>query len=160
MSNLIVEFQQQDNWEQIWSDHIEAQPIDGNPNRRIPIRTIPIPILVSSPIVAFFVDSDTAAPHWRYAGMCRQIIPTGLTIGGVTNANVEQRKLYLYRINLLVLPRLTAEYSLFIDVPYWIVDLRLNLFEYTGLIADSTEISFLSLEEDISRLEDKIDSLG
>lgn len=159
MGNLIADFQQESNWVQTWSDHVEAQPVNGNPNRRTPIRTISVPILIESPIIAIFVNSDTAAPHWRYAGMCRQVIPTGLTIGGVTNANTEQRKLYLYRINLFVLPRLTAEYSLYIDVPYWIVDLRLNLYEYTGLIGDSTEIALNSLEEDIARLESKVEEI-
>lgn len=158
MGNLIADFQQENNWVQTWADHVEAQPVNGNPNRRIPIRTIVVPILIESPVLGIFVNSDTAAPHWRYAGMCRQIIPTGLTIGGVTNAHTERRKLYLYRLNLLILPKLTAEYSLQIDVPYWIIDLRLNLFEYVGLIGDSTEIALNSLEEDIARIESKIDS--
>ncbi|NJN13602.1 MAG: hypothetical protein HC836_24755 [Richelia sp. RM2_1_2] len=134
--SLIANLQDTNLWVPVWSGNFEAQPVPNTTNRVYPIGTIGIPVLVSSQVIGLYVGSNNSPPNWKYAGMLRQVVPTGLIVGGLANAQFSQHKVYLNRINVIDLPKCTTESALYLDVPYWIPDISLNLFEFTGSVID------------------------
>jgi hypothetical protein len=136
----------------VWSGSYEQQPVPGELTRFYPIATINVPILLTSPVILVNCTSVNAPLNWKFAGYLRQVIPSPLLIGAATTANTRQERIYLNRLSLIQFERLVSTYQLLIDIPYWIIDVQLSIFEYVGIVADTIQR--------LETIEAKIDNLN
>lgn len=134
-------------WNLIYSENKVADtPPSASLNSHYPIPIFEVPIQFSSPIFAIFIDSESAEERWKTAGWIRQKVRTGILGGGQNDAFLSRKKVYLREINIIEFERVSSAYSVEINIPYWIRDVNLSIYEYTGLIADTQD-------EDIDELK-------
>jgi hypothetical protein len=153
MSKPILQLQNAANWEALWSTSVSSVKLADGSSEFIP--PIVVPILLSTNIIAIYASSNTAKPSWQIAGNVAKKIATGITLpGGAPDATISDvRLLRLNRINLFRFPRLTDTYALEIRPKYWIEDINLNLFIYTGVDSDT-------VTEQLNRIEFAVDEIG
>lgn len=138
------------NWEQVWAGTVEAPIITSS---YYPIPEKYVPLLLQKHILAVSVSSENVPAHWRFAGFLNQRIRLGLLAGGTQDTDViANRKLWLNRNTLLILPKLTPEYSLSFNIPYWFSNMSFGVYEYIGIDTDTLDVQ-------LNRIEQKIDSL-
>lgn len=118
-------------WNLIWSANLQAELVANKP-RYLPIPPVEVPFLLDSNIIAVLATSSTAPPSWKFAAFLNQKIATGITVGGFTDTQAHQEKIWLNRISLVILPKLTTTYSLNFNIPYWFYDMSLRLWVYSG----------------------------
>lgn len=159
MGNPVYQFENPNNWNDVYFQTINAYQI--NSTRYAPIPRITVPVQLNSPVLAVYITCTPNNPNWYFAGFLGQKIFTGLTVGGSPDAeNVQRRKLWLNKLTIIRLEKLTDAYSISLDVPKWFQSISVNLWEYTGDINDSTELLIEELTADIARIEQKIDALN
>ena len=117
-------------WNLIWSANVQAQLVGKA--RYLPIPPVEVPILLDSHIIAVLLNSSTAPPSWKFAAFLNQKIATGITVGGLNETQTYQEKIWLNRISLVMLPRLTSTYSINFNIPYWFYDMSLKVWVYEG----------------------------
>jgi hypothetical protein len=149
------------NWELVSNQFFQPIPTSGaNPNTIYPIYEFPIsPILFENPLVAIYAKSPSAPPHWQFAGLLIQRVAVGLVIGGLNEAIQETKAVRLNTIQVFNLPQYTSTYQLNFRVARWLRDIELNVWRYIGSQSDSTENMIQGLEQDLARIEFKIDNL-
>jgi hypothetical protein len=158
MAQPILDLSNSANWESIYSHTVNAQVLTERDH--IPIPEITIPVLLDQHILAVYTNSNTAKNTWNTAGYLKQKINLGLVVGGLPDAeNVRQQRVLLRKINLIMFPRLTSEYALSFAVPFWLRDLSLSIWKYTGINSDSTSELVNQVRVDIAILDDKVDTL-
>jgi hypothetical protein len=69
------------------------------------------------------------------------------------------RRFYLKQINILRFQRLATNWTLVLRVPYWFRHIDLTVWQYTGLIEDTTETQLDQIQADLDIVADKIDTL-
>jgi hypothetical protein len=147
----MLQLNNSENWELFYSVSQSAAIISGI---NIPIPEITIPILLDKHIIAIYITSPTAKETWYFAGYLNQRLRLGLTIGGNPEADGGMRKrIWLNRIALIILPKLTPEYGLSFNVPRWFKDVNISIYKYTGTENEP-------IEDTLVRLESKIDALN
>lgn len=153
MSAFILELQSAGVWQQVYNESREGIPISEK--HHIPIPAFEIGLLFEHHILAVRCISTTAKAHWRFAGNLSQRFQIGT--GGSTSplpvVTAARRGLRLNRAELIRFPRLTTNYELLFEVPHWIKDMRLTVWEYSGIESDTTE-------ETLIRIEDRMNSFG
>lgn len=131
------------NWELLASENLIAPTPPGevnNLNRWYPIAPWDVPFLTAGKLIAIYAESESAEPHWKYAGQAIQKINTGLTVGTDHTGVLSVKKFYLNQFSLLkYLDNYGGEYSLTIKIPYWIREITVYLWEYVGDVVDSHE---------------------
>ena len=138
MSYLVLNLSSPDNWVGFYQGSFETQRSPGN-TTVIPIPEIIIPGSLSNHILAVSASSNTAKPHWRFAGFLNQRIELGLAAVGSPDTDAAKHKAWLDRLTLVIFPRLTPTYSLSFETPKWIQDIDLTIFKYVGPESDSTD---------------------
>ena len=131
------------NWQYVWNQSFTAEPALGNGpelERFFPLPEISVPIQLSSSLLAFCATSQGANPQWKLGANVKRKYVTGLTVGGNPDAVVDSKRIFLNQFSLLRYPvSFGSSYSLLISVPYWHRQISLYLWEYTGLIIDTSE---------------------
>jgi hypothetical protein len=157
---LILQLGNTANWSQVFSSTVAAYQI-GN-GKYAPIPKIVIPTQLESPILAVYISCNPNKPTWKFAGWLSQSVFTGLTIGGVTDAeNVQRRKIWLNKITLVRLEKLANSYSIDFEVPKWFESVSIQVWEYTGTVEDSTEQLIREIREnELKRIEQKVDDIS
>lgn len=118
-------------WNLIWSANVQAELVPSKP-RYLPIPPVEVPFLLDNHIIAVQLISSTAPPSWKFAAFLNQKIATGITVGGLNETQAHQEKIWLNRISLIILPKLTSTYSLSFNIPYWFYNMNLKVWIYTG----------------------------
>jgi hypothetical protein len=154
MSKPILQLQNGANWQSIWSTSVATLSDPNKPGYTYPIPPIICPILLETNIIAIYARSETGNPSWQIAGNIAKKISTGITLpGGSPDASISDlRLLRLNQINLFRFQRLTDTYALEIRPKWWIRDLSLDLFIYTGVDSDTTT-------EQLNRIEFAVDEI-
>lgn len=146
MTKPILQLQNAENWRSIWSTSVASVKLADGSSQFIP--PILCPILLETNIIAIYAASETAKPSWVIAGNVAKKISTGITVPGnnpdVTVSDV--RLLRLNQLNLFRFQRLTNTYALQITPKWWIEDIDLDVFIYTGIDTDTTS-------EQLNRIE-------
>jgi hypothetical protein len=138
MSKPILNLSDSSKWDSLWFGSFAALGLPDKPGYHYPIDPILVPVLLESRIIAITTTSATAKPKWTYAGKARQKIQTGITVGGVADAaSVSVKKLSLDKLNLLVFAALTPTYALEIEPIWWLSEIELSVWEYTGVDSDT-----------------------
>lgn len=89
--------------------------------------------LINSNVVAISASSATSPPHHRFAGLVSQLVQTALTVGpGVDAESNSRKKIWLDRITIVEWDDLSDSYGLGFDIPYWIRNIQIDIFEYIG----------------------------
>jgi hypothetical protein len=146
-----------DNWELAYSETATAQPAPGTGDRYFPIPEIEVPILLYSQVIAVFCQSSQAPPRWRLGGLMNLKIATGILTGSAVDTYpFEKKQIWLNRITLFTLPVLTPEYALSFDIPYWMRDIQISVFQYTGPIVDTLETKVNEIKADLTALKDSL----
>ena len=152
------------NWNLIQRQNYERQIIEGNPDYTdmhwtgsYTYRAIePIQIITPYKVLAIGIDSTLAPRHWRYAGSAFMFLPSAVSstqeIGG-GRVRLAEVPLRLFELNFIQFPELTLDqYELEIRIPYWIEQISLEAWWYSGA-------SPLPSSEALDRIEAKLDSL-
>jgi hypothetical protein len=153
MSKPILQLQNAANWQSIWSTTVNAVKLADGSSQFIP--AIICPILLETNIIVVFATSESAKPSWQIAGNVARKISTGITLpGGFPDTTISDvRLLRLNKLNLFRFQRLTDTYALEIRPKWWIEDISLNLFVYTGIDTDT-------VTEQLNRIEFVVDEIN
>ena len=139
------------NWDLTWSD--ERQATEGAGRKYIPIPEIVVPVIFENHWLAVLATSLTAKPSWNFAGFLVQKVRLGLVVGGgYEAAGTQKRKIWLDQVTLIQYQRLTPDYVVAFQVPKWIAQINLTVWQYTGIDSDT-------LSQQLVIIESKIDSL-
>lgn len=127
------------NWEQIYVYQKIAEEV---PNYPLVEKYFPIPewdslLLIDSPVVAIHATSSTAGEHWKFAGQALQRIRTGLAVGGNPDTVYGVKKFWLNQTSLLWFDLPVGEYQLSFKVPYWIREIDITGWVYSGPITQT-----------------------
>jgi hypothetical protein len=139
MTKPILNLSDSSKWQSLWFGSFSALGLPDKPGYHYPIDPILVPVLLEARIIAVTATSATAKSRWTYAGKARQKIQTGITVGGVVDAaSVSVKKLSLDKVNLIVFNALTPTYALEIEPIWWLADITLSVWAYTGIDSDTT----------------------
>lgn len=141
-------------WNLIWSANVQAELVPNKP-RYLPIPPVEVPLLLDTHVIAVLLTSSTAPPSWKFAAFLNQKIATGIIVGGLNETQAYQEKIWLNRISLVILPKLTTTYSLNFNIPYWFYDMSLKVWIYKG--EDEENVSPLNSLEEIRDSLNNID---
>jgi hypothetical protein len=159
MSSPQFDFSNSANWDLFWYQSFQA--VHGTPTRFAPIPETTYPVLLDSHILAVYADSASASDNWYFAGFLSQKFQLGLTVGGMPDTNgYARRKVWLRRITLIAFPQFTSEYALAFAPPKWFEDINLTVWRYTGPEPYPTETLIENLQQDVLRVESKIDAIN
>ena len=88
-------------------------------------------------VLAVSIYSVNSKPNWITGGWASMVLPFS---PGLTTFPQEirsyQRRVFLGRSTLLVLPKLADQYSLQIEFPRWLRDYQLEIWRYLGTDTD------------------------
>ena len=156
MSQPVLNLQSQGNWVNVYSeDRTARQVTDTN---FAPIPAFEIGFLFEAHILAVRCLSDSAKPTWRFAGILNQAFQIG-TGGGVSPLPVvsgSSQTMRLNRSSLVQFERLTSNYQLVFEPAYWLKDIRLTVWEYRGLVSDTTEEKIGLVLNATNRIEERL----
>jgi len=148
----IVQFGSQSNWSQVYAESREVEYIA--PGKFLPLPRFELGTLFDSKYLAISAYSSKAKATWRYAGYVAQVCRIGS--GGVASPfpaiDTLVEKVYLGRARLLSYPGFTSNYALVFVPPYWLEDLTIRVYEYSGIVSDSITEKLSSLERSINAL--------
>lgn len=161
MGQLVLNVGDSHSWNPIWNTQVDSASAP-NRNYYYPIPEIEVPLLLDKFVLAVYADSETARPHWHSAGFANQKLRSGITVGGNPDARFNgSHRIWLKRIAILVLPRVSNEYSLSFDIHPWHEEISLQLWEYVGDTSDSTENLINEVRSnELSRIEIKVDEIA
>lgn len=142
-------------WQLRWQGTFEAErPREGY---YTPIPAVEVPVLFNSHLIAVLATSINAPPSYKTAGWVSQKIASGILTGGRPDANVTQNlKVYLGRIAILQLPKITSSFSITYFVPHWIFDINLTFWQY----ADESIVDEYDVRPALRRIEEKVDDIS
>lgn len=147
MSRLILI---EENWHLVAQENLIAVSVPSQVENYYPIPEWTAPVILENRILAISADSDTAQQNWKYAGQAMQVITTGLTVGGQADTVNSVKKFYLRQISLLQFPDTSFEYTLKIKIPFWIRDIQLLIWEYTGPITNTYDQILTEIKEAVT----------
>lgn len=126
----------------------------------VPIPSFEVPLLLQSPIVAVRATSDDAGEGWKLACWCDRVIGTSSPNTALTNLTAERNPIGMGKTTVLDFTQNPADtYKLLLEPPYWMPDIRIEVWEFTGTIEETVENSLDVARVDLVRIEAKIDAL-
>lgn len=153
MAGLEFDLTAPDVWEQVYEATKTAE--QPTPQTFISIPRITIPILLHERVIVVGTSSSAVKPNWRFSGTLSQrlVIPSFGT--GLVDAHKETIR--INALSLLVLPMLTPDYRLDLDVFPWIRDLSISIWRYIGSEVDELVQLIETVKVDVIRVENKLD---
>lgn len=146
------------NWQQLWSGNYTAQPVELNVlERYYPIPEIQVNVQLDKHILACLAHSPSSPPNWKFAGRAYFKLETGITVVPVPETVFSVKKIWLQQISLLFVPKLSTSYALSFKIPYWIRDIQLIVWEYTGPVNDSLALKLDEIQSDLTTLQNDFD---
>jgi hypothetical protein len=111
-------------WEIRWSLQYSASP---------PIQHQDCPFLIQSPVIAIFCENPVAKPTWFFGGYLKQMIATGITLGGLSDAEQARKKVFLNKLQVIAF-EFDVDYKISFHPAPWHSSIKVNIWEYTGEI--------------------------
>lgn len=120
------------NWELFYNE-TKARQTQGEVS--FPIEPWELGLLADSELLAVYCSTESGGDNWRFGGYMSIGFSTGLTVGGLPDAESSQaRRLQLNSLKLYQVQKYAAEYSIRFSVPYWMPDISIQVWQYTGSI--------------------------
>ena len=156
MSQPLVNLQSQGLWVQVFNEARQARQVTDTDFAPIP--AFEIGFLFEAHILAARSSSTTAKAHWRFAGLLNQRfqIGTGGAASPLPVVTAKSHALKLNRSALVQFERLTSNYELLFEPAYWLRDLQLTIWEYRGLVSDTTEEKIELVLDATDRIEERL----
>lgn len=146
-------------WVQVYSEQRTAQSVSDN--EFYPIPPYFVSILLHSPLLVVGTTSNDARSTWRLGGYLQQYIDAPDT--DFIEIPTSKKFVPLNGFTLVRYPMWTTAYKLRFQVPSWIREIRLLVYEYQGTLTDSTEDLIRATTDlirvDLTRIETKVDAL-
>ncbi|MEH1810886.1 MAG: hypothetical protein V7K26_00095 [Nostoc sp.] len=144
-------------WNQVYTQSknaVQVTPLGGY----IPIPAFEVPVIMHSRVFVIRNICINTRPRWRFAGNLKSRVAA--PIAGINSPPVEIASFYiqLNRTKLIVLPVFVNNYDLVLETATWLKDLSITIWEYVGVIEDTTEELIGVTRVDILRVEAKIDA--
>jgi len=146
-------------WSRVYNQQFYAEPTAER--RYQPIPPINVPFLFSSHVLAIATDSQFARSWWWLGVRAKMVIQSP----GTEFAELEASEIKV-PVNSGILarfPKLSAQYRLKLEVPWWHQEMRVTIWEYLGPgddpVEDLVRTSTESIRIDLVRIETKIDRL-
>jgi len=140
-------------WQVHWQGNFQ---VAQNGNLYVPLPPVNIPIEFDKPLIAISTSSFNALPRWVTAGWISQKIYTGLSVVGVSDATLTNKKVLLNRLSLFQFSTdLASSYSITYYFPRWIFDISIAIWQYTGTDVEDNEIKRI-----LRRIEQKVDDFS
>jgi hypothetical protein len=147
------------NWSlayQEYKESIQVTPQGGY----TPLPAFEVPIIFSSRIlIAKTVSNIPVGKRWKWAGNLK-------ALQAFPNAGINSQKseiasysLSLNRSKLIILPEIASGYELILSDAFWLRNLQLTIYEFTGSISDNLTQLVTAVQSDVLRIESKIDAL-
>ena len=160
MATLLLDLNNEQNWQLAYNETAVAGRVGGSTLEYYPLLPFELPILLQSPILLISAENIDAKPWWFLGLRIQQRVSTSLSFGEVSGSN---RKIPVNRPSLIQFPPYAPQYSLRVEIPPWFDKMKIAVWEYTGLIDDSTESLVQErtdvIRVDLTRIETKIDAL-
>lgn len=147
MSNPIVDLNNPDNWSMVYNQTTVAGRLSTT--EYYPIIPFDLPILITSPLLFISVENIDAKPWWYLGCRLQQRISTALSPGDVIG---RYAKVPINRPSLFRFPMYAAQYSLRCEIPPWFDRMKIAIWEYSGVVGDSTE-SLINESTDLIRVD-------
>jgi len=148
-----------DNWQKTYDQlHNATKPTATS---YIPIPSFVIGQLFSAHTLIIRTESSNAREWWWLGCRLQMTIEvSGTDFGSFT---AERVACPLNQGKLIRFPRLTDYYRLKVEIPYWLDNLRIQIWAYTapngGDVEDDDNVLDLLIRDDLERLEGKINEL-
>lgn len=122
-------------WTLSFSQLFQAQVIgqSNGVNQFVPITPRILPVLFSSRLLVVGASSQTAKSHWRCGGRLTPLFDCGAT--DFVQASFTPTFVPLNEGLLWFLPGLASAYRLRFEVPWWLEEASLQIYEYTGSLS-------------------------
>lgn len=157
MGRIIADLGNSNNWDSLWSANLEG--VSAGSDRYYPIPEANCPLLIDKHILAVATSSSNSSASWKSAGFLNYKIRTGLVVGGLPDTQIGKGfRIKLNQITLLILPRYSETFSISFGIHYWIQQISIDVWQYTGTLEDSTELMLEGIKNnELARIEQKID---
>ena len=140
------------NWEQIFFGEFEATYTQGSYTKIYqPIPKTNLDLIIDSPIVAIFCESNKYPNTKKYLGSIYQSILGAAIFPTATIAN-KGKSIYANETVLADFSGVDDDYDLVLNVRWWVEDIGITIFKYTGEVETT-------IEDRLARIEGKVDSL-
>jgi hypothetical protein len=128
-------------WQQVYHQLLTAVPL--GPGTYQPIPKVLLPLQISNRVIVAGASSQKAKGTWRFAGRLVPIVDCGAVDFG--QAELNGFGIPLNKGHLFVLPAYASTYQLRFEPFFWMEDILLSVWEFTGDVSDSTENLIRSL---------------
>lgn len=155
----------QGNWEIILGERRIVQQVSGTIPKRFDSAYIPIAPFYATPYshtLLIGTQSNNALPYWFLGARASQYLYVSPSmsnnfISGVQAA--DSKKCGLNRLTLVEFKNYDiSPYTLQLEIPYWLEDIYVEVWEYTGNMGgDQYEFDTSDIIERLQRIETKID---
>jgi hypothetical protein len=122
------------NWNLVYSTAKVAVSVPHSVRSYFPIPEFSNSVILHNPILAISAVGPADQPTWKMAGKIKQVIRTGLEVGGQTDTVNSVKQFYLNQISKIEFPNTANDFTLLFEIPYWIRNISLEVWEYTGPI--------------------------
>lgn len=122
------------NWDFIFAHTVTA--VGAGDDSYHPIPDFESSTLEEGRVIAVYASSNNSPDTHHLAGWVKQIIRTGISVGGTVDAVGLTAKYWFNKNTLIYLPEVAAEWSLSFSVPYWVQNQTVNVHLYTGPITE------------------------
>lgn len=142
------------NWSLAYQEYKEAVQVTPQ-GGYTPLPAFEVPITFTTKIlIAKTVSNIPTGKRWKWAGNLRafQMFPNA----GINSqkSEIANFSLNLNRSKLLVLPDLASGYELVLSDAFWLRDLQLTIYEFTGILSDSLYAMVGDIKTSVEAIEE------
>ena len=160
MTDLALELSNPNSWNQVYDEARVATQKEGAVYSYTPIPVFEVPFLFTSHVlVVRCLCTIPTGKKWRWAGNLKYQFSApiaGINSPTITAAEIS---LKLNRTKLVKFPKIASNYQVSIGDAFWLTNLRITIWEYLPAIENQTDNLIFELENNLMRIESKIDAL-
>lgn len=160
-----------ENWELILSERRNVVYKDNTLPSQDRYRYTPISPIYTTPnshILLIGTQSNSALAHWFLGARASQYLyvspsTTSNLISGVQTSEI--KKLGLNRLTFVQFPNYNIlPYTLQLEIPYWLEDIYIEVWEYQGVYADANQqyddlvLRLDAIETQLDRIEEQLNT--
>lgn len=146
-----------DSWELLWNGSFSVAIVPSSEARRTPLPEISIPIQAYYPIIAVKISSASNPGHWKFGGYVNQKAVFGIIENNqANNINTSKQKIWLDRVTAVFFPQLTDSYQITFNIPWWLRQVDITVWQYIGPVEDSYEQKFDYIQGTLAAILDRI----
>jgi hypothetical protein len=159
---LIINLNDPNLWVPVWDFDITAQSLgsggEGDSYIRIPEQQCPT--LLENSLLAVYANNPLAKPGWFSAGYLTQRISLPLAVGGNPTSYGASRRIVLGRTQIVpFLDVGVAQFAISFLCHRWHRKMQLVVWEYVGQVSTQELVAIASLSQQVSSVEEKVNSL-